>query len=240
MSGARRQTAADRAHAHIRAAIMNGEFAPGAMLSENELAGTLAMSRTPVRAALARLQDEGWVRIYAQRGALVRELTPTEIRESAETRHALESAGVQRTPADRREDLAARLSASVDDQERALARGDFGAFVQLAMRFHRSFVEAAQNATMLAIYDRLQDRQYLSIVHSADRITQDPSPVLREHRALIEHARQGDWVAFAAHLYRHQSRSHGIEDGLPAATSTALWSDAYEPGPGPADDGSPS
>ena len=53
-------TAAERAHAHIRDAIVGGGLEPGTMLSENALAGELSMSRTPVRAALARLQEEGW------------------------------------------------------------------------------------------------------------------------------------------------------------------------------------
>ena len=58
------------------------------MLSESALAASLSMSRTPVRAALGRLQDEGFVTIYPQRGALVRELTADEVRESAQVRHA--------------------------------------------------------------------------------------------------------------------------------------------------------
>jgi DNA-binding GntR family transcriptional regulator len=216
VSTARQPTAAERAHAHIRGSIMSGELAPGSMLSENELAATLSMSRTPIRAALARLQDEGWVTIYAQRGALVRELSSEEIRESAEMRHALESAGIRRASADQRTQLTDRLGSNLDEQEQALARGDFPAFATLAMRFHRTFVELARNSLMLSAYDRLQDRQYLSIVHSAERINDAPERVLTEHRALLEDARAGDWAAFSAHLDEHQTRSHGLESGLAA------------------------
>jgi DNA-binding GntR family transcriptional regulator len=206
-----RVSAAERAHSRIRDAIMNGEFAPGTMLSENELASMLSMSRTPVRAALSRLQDEGWVTIYAQRGALVRELTADEVRESAEVRNALESAGVRLASGAHREGLAGRLAENVDRQEQALLSGDVNAFAVLAMQFHRAFVEASENSTMLALYDRLQDRQYLSILGSAGRISSDPQQVIAEHKALLEHASQGDWVAFAAALDRHQSRSHGLQ-----------------------------
>ncbi|TYL51740.1 GntR family transcriptional regulator [Nocardioides sp. BGMRC 2183] len=206
--------AADRAHTHIRDEILQGRLSPGTMLSENDLAAALSMSRTPVRAALTRLQDEGWVTIYPQRGALVRELSEQEVRESADVRHALESAGIQRSDPTHRNQLADQLSDNLDRQQRALDKDDFQAFATLAMQFHRAFVEMAGNAVMLAVYDRLQDRQYLSIVRSSQRITDEPAQILAEHRMLLDDARRGDWTAFATHLNDHQSRSHGLETGL--------------------------
>ena len=206
-----RVSAAERAHTRIRDAIMKGDFTPGTMLSENELASMLSMSRTPVRAALTRLQDEGWVTIYAQRGALVRELTADEVRESAEVRNALESAGIRRASAAQRDGLKGRLAENLDRQEQALLSGDVNAFAVLAMQFHRAFVEASENNTMLAIYDRLQDRQYLSIIGSAGRISSEPQQVIDEHRALLAYASQGDWAGFATALDVHQARSHGLQ-----------------------------
>jgi DNA-binding GntR family transcriptional regulator len=206
-----RASAAERAHSRIRDAIMNGEFTPGTMLSENELASMLSMSRTPVRAALTRLQDEGWVTIYAQRGALVRELTADEVRESAETRNALESAGVRRAGATQREGLAARLADNLNRQEQALFSGDLNAFAVLALQFHRAFVEASGNSIMLSFYDRLSDRQYLSILRSAGRISSEPQQVIAEHRTLLDHASRGDWAAFATALEDHQARRHGLD-----------------------------
>ena len=210
---ARRQPAAVRAHESIRTAIVRGELAPGEMLSENALAASLGMSRTPVRAALARLQDEGWVTVYPQRGVLVRELSETEVREAADVRRALESAGVRRAAPAVREQVAVRLAENVDGQARALEDDDFVAFADLAAAFHRVFVELSGNSVMLEVYDRLRDRQYLSIVRSAARISGDPHQVLAEHRVLVDDARRGDWTAFATHLEDHQARSHGLEPG---------------------------
>ena len=81
MATTARGDASRRAYDRIRHDIVAGTLAPGTMLSENELATELGMSRTPVRTALSRLQSEGWVTIYPQRGALVRELTADEVRE---------------------------------------------------------------------------------------------------------------------------------------------------------------
>src|SRR5579884_872618 len=51
----------ERVYATLRDAIVSGELAPGARLRDQELAGSLGVSRTPVREALQRLEDEGLV-----------------------------------------------------------------------------------------------------------------------------------------------------------------------------------
>jgi DNA-binding GntR family transcriptional regulator len=208
---ARRTTAADHAHGAIRRRILDGDLPLGAMLSESELATELGTSRTPVRSALVRLQDEGLVQIYPQRGALVRALTDSEVREAAEVRHAFEVAGVRRAPAARRAKACERLTAGLDAQEQALAAGDFTEFADLASAFHRSFVELADNATMLEHYDRMADRQFLSILRARRPITDDPTEVLTEHRDLLDDVRVGDWVRFADRLEDHQSRHHRLD-----------------------------
>src|SRR5699024_11778557 len=65
MSGKKESlSAAERAYRVIRSQILSGVHAPGTMLGEAALAAEIEVSRTPVRVALARLQDEGWILIY--------------------------------------------------------------------------------------------------------------------------------------------------------------------------------
>jgi DNA-binding GntR family transcriptional regulator len=141
----------------------------------------------------------------------VRELTADEVRESAQVRHALETAGVQLADAHARSQLGPRLAESLDQQERALRSGDFPTFATSALGFHRAFVELSKNTIMLSFYDRLRDRQYFSIVRSAPTLTHDPERILAEHRALLGDAQSGDWVAFSTHLRAHQSNAHDLE-----------------------------
>lgn len=204
MTRVRPTSAAERAHAHIRRAIISGDIAAGTMLSETELAATLSVSRTPVRAALARLQDEGWVSIYAQRGALVRVPDEAELRESSQLRHALEVAGVRTASTARRHDFLNHAARDIDAQARALNEDDFSLFVELSLRFHRNFVALADNSLMLSTYEKLQDRQRLAINLSAARIIGEPDTVLSEHRRLARAAADDDWVLFAERLAAHQ------------------------------------
>lgn len=203
-----RGAATQRAYERIRRDIVAGTLAPGSMLSENELANQLGVSRTPVRTALSRLQSEGWVTIYPQRGALVRELTYDEIQDAAEVRHAMETAGVLRADSTRIEAVLGPLDASIAVQRKALAHGDFAQFNEESQRFHRAFVQLAGNAMMLSLYDRVQDRQLLSTARSAPAIIADAEGVIEEHRTLLRHARAGDWVAFAKELDPHQTSHH--------------------------------
>ncbi|WP_340537952.1 GntR family transcriptional regulator [Nocardioides sp. GXZ039] len=205
-----RTTAGDRAYDAIRRSILDGDVTVGTMLSENELAASLSMSRTPVRAALHRLQAEGWITIYPQRGALVNGLGAQEVQEAAELRHALETAGVRRGTPRARAAGETGLAANLASQQVALDGGDFAAFARLALDFHRGFVALAANDLMLATYDRLRDRQLMSIAQSAGRITGDPAQLLAEHRGLLDAALAGDDARFADLLEQHQARSHGF------------------------------
>lgn len=198
-------TAAERAHSAIRDGIIRGTYPPGSMMSENEVAADLSMSRTPVRTALARLQDEGWVTIYPQRGALVRDFTADEMRESADFLNALETAGVRRAGEESRQEMAVELEQNLADQLVALESGDFSTFAQLATEFHRTFVVVGRNSLMLTAYDRLSDRQNIVIAKSGDRLAAQPREVVEEHRTLLNHARRGEWEAFAAALEAHRA-----------------------------------
>lgn len=120
-------SAVERAHAEIRAAIIEGRYEPGVMLSESELAAALGVSRTPVRTALARLQDEGWVTIYAKRGALVRGLSADELRYSADVRQTLQILGVERAGPEDRAAVRPRLEEMLARQEQALRDGTVAA-----------------------------------------------------------------------------------------------------------------
>lgn len=74
----------------IREMILHGQLAPGQRVREVELAGTLGVSRTPVREALPILAQEGMLTQLDTRGFVVREFTPQEIMDAIDVRGALE------------------------------------------------------------------------------------------------------------------------------------------------------
>jgi DNA-binding GntR family transcriptional regulator len=195
-----RKEATSSAYRRVRDLIVSGRLAPGAPLVEAELSQRLGVSRTPVRAALQRLQQEGFVsasRAGAMLRAMVAPLTADDMHEVFLMVGALESA-------------AARLAAGLDPvRRRALAdaldqmakalRDASGARPpdvvrahDLHVRFHRACTEAAAGPRLAAELDVLepQAERYQRVYTSA--IVQASDEAAREHAAIIDAIRAGD------------------------------------------------
>lgn len=100
----------------IRRAIVEGRYAPGARLVEQRLAEELAVSRTPVREAVRRLESEGLVVVERNRGAHVRPLSEAEIADLYEVRARLEGYAAE---------LAAQRAGAADHEALREACGAF-------------------------------------------------------------------------------------------------------------------
>ncbi|HET9823391.1 MAG TPA: GntR family transcriptional regulator [Burkholderiaceae bacterium] len=87
-----------RAQLRLREMIVGGELAPGARIAELAMVEALAMSRTPIRTALVRLQEEGLLEALPSGGFSVRDFSEADIHDAIELRGTLEG-------------LAARLAA---------------------------------------------------------------------------------------------------------------------------------
>ena len=87
----KRESRVDQAYAEIRRRILDNYYAPGHHVLEQELAADLGMSRTPVREALVKLQNERFVQLIPRHGMRVVPLSIQELREVYDTvRSALE------------------------------------------------------------------------------------------------------------------------------------------------------
>jgi DNA-binding GntR family transcriptional regulator len=205
------ESAKDRAYAAIRAGILNGVYKPDTMLGEAALAAEIGVSRTPVRTALALLQDEGWITVYPKRGALVRGMSERSVADLADARLILESTAIQRAEPQVKEELAARLEQGIAEQKQALAAGDLKGFVELTIAFHRSFVEAGGNLVMLELNDRLADRQRFLLFSYGDTLLARCAAIIAEHEDMIERVRTNDTQGFAETLRSHLSETYGPE-----------------------------
>ena len=133
--------ARDQVYVHLREAIVTAELEPGRQLSENELAGRLGVSRTPVREALVRLRDDRLVEIVPQLGTFVARISDRAVADAQFVREALECAAIRiaatkATPAD-----VLTLKAILARQEAARDGQDFDAFYVLDDELHEALCE---------------------------------------------------------------------------------------------------
>src|SRR6202022_793004 len=115
-TGGGRGAAKDRAHDYVKRQVLTGAFPGGELISEGEVAAALQMSRTPVREAFLRLETEGLLRLYPQRGALVVPVSADEVRAVLEARQVLEQFAVEkvlRRAAGTRDAVVAQLEAHI-------------------------------------------------------------------------------------------------------------------------------
>src|SRR5262249_27542515 len=81
----------ERAYIEIKQRILRGAFSPSPFLWERQMSSQLAMSKTPIHAALERLELEGFITISPQQGIIVRDLSVHEIADHYEIRATLEA-----------------------------------------------------------------------------------------------------------------------------------------------------
>src|SRR3954454_15696101 len=122
----RGRSAAVRAYAEVKARLLDGRFAGGTLLSENEIAQRLGLSRTPVRQAFVQLEAEGLLELYPRRGALVVPVAASEIEDVFEARLLVEEHCARRAATGGGAALAAQLAEAIAAQERAIATGEGG------------------------------------------------------------------------------------------------------------------
>jgi DNA-binding GntR family transcriptional regulator len=141
------------AYERIKQAIVTGELAPGQHLVETALAKWCQVSRTPVREALTRLEQDGIV-VRSERGLIVRQDSPEEVLDLYETRITLEATAA-RMAAERRtfHDLLQMRQAAQHTGEEAPE--DPAEMMSVNDRFHRSVWRASHNRSLIDLLDRL-------------------------------------------------------------------------------------
>src|SRR5258705_6333434 len=157
----------EQVYLRLRDLIVQGQLAPGSRVVETEVASRLGVSRTPVREALQRLQQEGFVvgAPGAQQARLtVAPLTRSDVHELLNIVGELEGLGARwaaALDAPDRHALAKELRA-LNVEFHRLARGvplDHGALYEADERLHRKIVEASAGPRLLALHDSVKRRR---------------------------------------------------------------------------------
>jgi DNA-binding GntR family transcriptional regulator len=180
-----------RAYEDLKRLLVSGPVVPGSLLSERQLAKQLGMSNTPVRAALERLEAEGFIAISPQQGILVRQLTIQEIIDHYEVREALETYVIRRVSGHLDEAQVGRVRANLDAQRRSLEAEDFERNVELDAEFHTLFCEFFGNDQIIRVMLQLRDKIHRAIVSIARQDRNRMRDSCREHLGIAEAAIAG-------------------------------------------------
>jgi len=189
----------DQVYARLRDLIVQGLVAPGSRIVETEIASRLGVSRTPVREALQRLQQEGYVvgAPGAQQSRLtVAPLTRDDVAELLNIVGVLEGLGTRKAaelPIADRKALAKDLKAFNADFQRAgrAAPVDHGKLYDADESFHRRLVEAGAGPRLVTLHDAVKPQAERYIRMYISMLTGDIKSSVEEHDAIIDAVEQG-------------------------------------------------
>jgi DNA-binding GntR family transcriptional regulator len=197
----------------LREAIVAGELRAGDRLAEEQLARSFAVSRTPVREAILRLEAEHLAERHPSRGLVVRAIPAHETLEVYLVRAVLDG-------------LAARLAAGLalpgdharlrwlnDRLAEALQQHDLATAAELNMQFHEGLSEAAHNTMLLHVTRQVHDwvRLFGATTLGAPGRA---AAALAEHVAILDaiEAAQADLAEQRAR--QHMLRAHEVRQAM--------------------------
>jgi len=189
----------EQVYARLRELIVDGLLAPGSRIVETEIATRLGVSRTPVREALQRLQQEGYVMGSpgAQQSRLtVAPLTRDDVYELLNIVGALEGMGARNSallPQQQRRTLARELRAVNGEFLTAgkAAPVDHSGLYDADERFHRLIIESSAGPRLLTLHEAVKPQAERYIRMYISMLTGDIRASAQEHDVIIAAIEEG-------------------------------------------------
>jgi DNA-binding GntR family transcriptional regulator len=214
-----RRTSIDDVYERIRKKVLDSELAPGSQILEQEFAVMLGVSRTPVREALVRLQNDGLVEIVPRHGVRIVPVAVSDMREIYDVLISLEPRAAEL--------LAARgassgeldlLETSCKSMTSALDVGEMEHWALADEEFHLAIVRLSGNRRLAEIILNCWDQVHRARTFTL-RLRQHPSPSksIEEHYEIIEAIRQGKTKAASERYRLHRER--GLKEQIDVMTA---------------------
>jgi DNA-binding GntR family transcriptional regulator len=196
-------TLAERVYQQLKTDIIHGVFQPGEAINEKVLAHRYEGSRTPVREAIMRLQQENLLRLVPQKGYFVSHLTIHELNEMYEYRAELEGfcaelAGRRWTDAV----LLERLTGLAQTQYKTDDRKTYEHFIEADTEFHIGIAQLTHNRLLVRAVKEVRCQMERIMFASIDIGYYGEVPA-REHSDIVEAIGRHDAAAARQAMYDH-------------------------------------
>jgi len=185
-----RRRLADEVYEQIVEAIQRQEIGPEDRLVQEKLASEMQISRTPVREALMRLEQEGVLEVSSRGNFRLYRMNHQEVKELYQSRAAIEgqAARILASRADAQE--ISDLRATIEREEQLTDRST-RAYFEANRNIHRRFMELAGNRFLLEMFDLIWGKATAFQLFAAiENVNLDSS--LGDHIALVDSIESGN------------------------------------------------
>ena len=216
-----------RAQLQLRELILGGTLKPGTRIAELAMVERLGMSRTPIRMALVRLEEEGLLEVLPSGGFAVRDFSEGDIHDAIELRGCLE--GLAARFAAERDVPAAVMAEARDCVERidvvlaspTLDDASFAAYVEQNGRFHALLAEMSGSTIVARQIERTVTLPFASanafvMMQATGTRARDRLLVAHDqHHAVLEAIGRGEAGRAEALMQEHARHArHNLDDAL--------------------------
>jgi DNA-binding GntR family transcriptional regulator len=204
-----KKSLSDAAYSKLRDLIITLDLKPGSKISEGSLERDLAIGRTPVREALLRLVNEGFLTSIPGRGFFVREVTLDGVRALFEAVMILERGCVALAALRISEEETRQMEEIHRSLTRAMTNREYLQVTDLNSQFHRIIHQASRNHFMIASMNTLEPQYhrlaYLCFSEEAggDELRDHFDKVTTDHAQLIKNLKQGNEQAAVDSITEH-------------------------------------
>lgn len=196
----KRANLATRVYDHIKKNILSLTLPPGGVLQERLLAEELGVSRTPVREAVHRLSQEGWLLVNARKNIQVRTLSMTELHDVFMARQLLERDVIDEIMSSgHHRETVRRMTVLL--QVMAELRGDSFSFVSTDQAFHSVPFAVLGNACLMKFWQFVSEDMIWFGMLAVDE-NRYPH-VLTEHHDIVDAIARGQKKKAQAALLEH-------------------------------------
>jgi len=202
-----------KAYESLKQMILDGQFENDTIYSETKTSQSLGISRTPMRDAIQRLAQEGYIDVIPSKGFCLHQMTEQDLVDTYQVRCAIEGFCVVHL-ANHKEDAETRrvihtLDSLVRDMDAvASTTKDIEEFAAFDSEFHRRIVYSLNNEELSGLFDAFYHRmtkQTLMSLKTEGRLEQ----TVTEHRAIVDNMKAGNigksYMATITHIGRARS-----------------------------------
>ncbi|WP_170917508.1 GntR family transcriptional regulator [Maledivibacter halophilus] len=175
----------EKAYEFIKNKIITCELMPGSDIEEDELALELGISRTPVREAILRLEQEKLVNIYPRKGSFVAPITLNDIQEIFQIREIVEVQVAKIVCKSISKEKLLYFKEQFDKMDEEGNLISYRDFFELDLKFHKFIVTSNDNQYLIEFINKIYDKDYRIRVLTTSMFEEERKRNKKEHLDII-------------------------------------------------------